>query len=222
MVKAFVCVVVLLPLICSGQSSKIEAGISVPLFFKVNTDFTSQLKNTITCASGIDFAIKVNGQDENSMSFLLLIGLLNDKRSFQMEPGSEISTGLFYLNINPSVLIRSKWDNLKFNIGIGGLINVGQNFSSSTSTPSSRVSYTNVDTNYQIINSNSRLLIPYISLGVLCDIRKHIKAQLLVEPTLQNYYEPGTKIAYQINYNRKEFSVGYQPVYFGLRLFYFF
>ncbi len=222
MIKPLIYAVALFPITCSGQTSMVETGVSVPMFLKVNADFTPRLKSSVIGATGIDFAIKVNGSDENSLSYLQLIGFMNDKRSFQIEPGSKIISEFYFININPSVLIKSKWDNMKFSFGIGGLINIGQDIGTSSSKNTSGNNYTNLDSSYQIIISNSRNIIPYISFGGVWDIRKHIKAQLLVQPTVHNFYEPGTKIEYKINNSEKEIQLSYLPVYFGLRLFYFF
>ncbi len=221
-VKAIFCAAALLPMICFGQASKLEVAVAIPLFLKVNEDINSQAKSSLLGATGIDLAIKVNGADENAMSFLQIIGLVDDIRSFETEPGSRIKTGLFFININPSVLVKTRWDNLKFSIGMGGLINIGESLESSTTTQSSGRYYTSIDSIEQVFKNNSRGLIPYISLGVMWNIRKHLKAQLLVEPTLLNFYEPDTKITYTINYSLRNFALSYQPVYFGIRLFYFF
>ncbi len=221
-VWAIVCFAAVFPLLCSGQSSVFEPAIAIPLFLKVNGDLNSHAKSSMLGATGIEAAIKVNGTGESAMSFLQIIGLLDDKRSFQTEPGSEISTGLFFLDVNPNVLIRTKWDDLKFSIGIGALINVGQSIESSTSTQSSGTYYVKEDSIDQVINNNSRGIIPYLSLGAVYTIRKHLKAQALLQPTLVNFYDPDTKITYNINYSLKNFPLSYQPVYFGVRLFYFF
>ncbi len=207
---------------CYGQAPVLEAGFSAPIFLKVNTTPDPKAKSSVLGATGIDFVLQVNGADENTMSFVQTIGITDDKRSFRTEPGSEIRTGLYFLNINPSVLIRSKWDNIKYSIGIGALVNIGQAVETSTSTNSTGTFYSSVDSATKQVADNSRGVIPFISLGVTWNIRKHLRAQLLVEPTLINFYEPDAKITYNINYVVKDIPLSYQPVYFGVRVFYFF
>lgn len=171
-----------------------SVGAAVPVFLKINAGVGSQGKNAMNAATGIYLALQMKGVDERAMSFLQMIGITDDKRSFQPEAGTKITTGLFFLNVNPTILIPSKWDNIKYNVGVGALINLGQSVEFSTSTQSSGTLYTSDDSVGRKIAEYSRNIIPFISLGVTWEIKKHFRAQFLAEPTLLNFYQPDSKI----------------------------
>ena len=58
------------------------------------------------------------------------------------------------------------------------------------------------------------------------DIGKHLRLELTVQPTLRNLYEPNTNMVFVYNTGyttgSANLELNYQPVYVGLRVFYFF
>ena len=209
------------PLLCAAQNNKIQFGASIPVFLKANTDIGAQVKSPVFLASGLELALMINGTEERSMSFMPAVGIFGDNRSFTTEKGSHINTTLYFINIHPSVLIASKWDNIKYSIGIGALVNIGNGVSVSSNSNSSGTFYTDPDTIGKKLNNNGRNIIPFVSLGATCTINKHFMLQAVIQPTLLNYEEPGTTLKYTISYKTQYISLSYQPVYFGFRIFYF-
>ena len=210
------------PALCAAQNNKIEFGTSVPLFLKINTDVNADVKSPVFLASGIDFVLKIHGTEENNMSFMPIVGIFGDNRSFNTEQGSHINTTLYFINIHPCVLITSRWEKIKYSAGIGALVNIGNGVSVYSSSSSSGNFYTDPDTIGKKLTDNGRNIIPFVSLGATYSINLHFMLQALVEPTLLNFEDPGTKLKYTISYKPQYISLSYQPVYFGVSIFYFF
>jgi hypothetical protein len=131
-----------------------------------------------------------------------------------------LSTSLLFLNVNPSVLLKTKWDNVQLSIGIGALVKLSQSFQFSSNT-SSGIYSAGFDSSDLEYKRNSRGVLPYVSFGAIWTIKQHLKLQGLITPTLLDFYDGRAKINYYVNQTKMEYPMNYKPLYFGLRLFYF-
>ena len=212
--------------ICIAQTNTCEFGVSLPVCLKANIVQPANGTHSVFGRSGFDAVLKVKGADEHAMSFMQVIGWEFDQTAFTISSGHMLRTTAHCININPSVLLSSKWETIRYSIGIGTLINVGNGLEESENNISSAGGnnswYTNLDTLDRMMNDAKRKFIPFISLGLHCKVRKHLEGQLMLEQTLINFYEPNATISYVRNYATYYFPIGHQPLYIGLRFFYFF
>ena len=210
----------------SAQSSTFDFGASLPIFLKANIVQPSNGVHSLFGRSGLDAALKIGGADEHAMSFMQIIGWEFDETSFTLAKGHMLRTTAHCINVNPSVLLSSKWEPLRYSIGIGTLINIGNGLEESENNQPGNGGnnrwFTNLDTLDRMLNDAKRKFMPYLSLGLHYKVRKHLEGQLLLEQTLINFYEPDANISYVRNYVTYYFAIGNQPLYIGLRVFYFF
>lgn len=167
----------------------------------------------------------MNGAEETDMSFMINTGITDDIRKYSPSVNTKIRNSLYFFNINPTVVIPSKWQHIQFCVGIGTLVRLGQDVVFSWSA-SSTGRGTSIDSMNNLLNDNARSIIPYVSFGVADDITNHLKLEFTIQPTLLNFYEPGTDMNFYYatanSYGSKLLQLNYQPVYVGFRLFYFF
>ncbi|MGN6568323.1 MAG: hypothetical protein ACTHJ0_10245 [Flavipsychrobacter sp.] len=178
-------------------------------------------------AVGFNGVVHVHGTEENDMSFVLNAGVMDDIRKFNVTFQDKVKSSLYFININPSVLIPSRWPQLQFCLGIGALVQVGQKVSFSWGKSYQGAGYvTSTDSIANYLSTKSRNIMPYISLGMAWDIRQRVKAELTIQPTLLNLYDPGTDVSVAYNtgylYGTTSFRFNYQPVYVGFKFYYFF
>jgi hypothetical protein len=228
MYKFFLAMALLLPDVCHAQpNNKFDFGCSVPLYIKYNPVLDEDPLQRMFGATGIDACLKVNGTEDNSMAFIMSLGLLRDTRPFRLDISNKLTVNLYLLNINPTVAIPSRWQHIQYNLGIGTLVRLGQGLIVSTSTDTGPgYHYTSLDSVDKLLTNNSRGVTPYVSLGLTADIGKHFKLQFTLQPTFLNFYEPDTHVQFVISsfssYASSYFDMSYQPVYIGLKLYYFF
>jgi len=209
--------------VCCGQANLFEVGLGVPLYLKVNTASGTVANESILGATGVEIAVKINGSEENAIAFQQVIGITYDRIYFPPQEGTTLFSERLLANINPSVIISSKWPNLKYNIGFGALLNMGESVSTSTNSSATMGVFNSVDTIQSQLLGKSSTITPFISLGLVWEIKKHLRAQISAEQTLLNFYQPDTKITYQQGYYQYvTLPVSYRPLYFGIKLFYFF
>jgi len=221
-VKKYFLILCCWPGICHGQNL-FEVGVGLPLYLKVNTDFGNKLNNNPIGSTGLDATIKINGRTETSISFQQILGITYDRIYFRPEEGTTLFTERLLFNINPSVMIPSKWQNMKYNIGLGVLLNLGESVSTSTNSSATVGVFNGVDSIQKQLLENSASIIPFITIGAVWEIKKHIRVQVSAEQTLLNFYRHGAEITYQQGYYQYvTIPVSYQPLYLGVRLFYFF
>lgn len=223
--KSFLLVLGLLAVTCSAcfAQSLCRFGIGTPLLAKANMAFGSKMKSSPFICSGVDLVLQVNGYDEQAISFFLLAGLEYDAQSFRISGADRIISERYFANINPSVLIPSKWEKLKYNVGVGTLVAVGQSVGTSSYNGTIATFYADVDSLADQLEHYSRKIVPFISLGLVFEPGKHFKLQFLLQQTLMGSYETGAKISYWYSYyDRREFAISYLPLYGGLRFLYLF
>ncbi len=221
--KQLIVLCLCLPALCQAQADKFNFGLSLPLYVKYNAIDGENRFQRLFGATGIDAVLKVNGTEENSMAFVMAIGEFVDVRPFRLDVNSKLTTSLTFFNINPMVSIPSKWPCIRYNLGFGLLVRMGQGLEFSSENATSYPGYyaTNLDTVDKILNNNSKIIIPFISGGVSADMGRHFQFQLTIQPTLFDFYEPGTHVNYATSFSRHDFLLAYQPVYVGVRLYYF-
>lgn len=219
--KVIIILCLCIPCLCVAQDYKYDFGLSAPSFFRPAHAHTKLYNNlNLFGAIGIDGVLQIKGSDERSMSFVLNAGFTDDIRKFSLSYISKLKTSLYFIDINPSVVVPLRWTRIQFRMGIGALIQVGQSVSlggEPTSGP-----YSNLDSMKQYLKTNSRGILPYIALGVSDDIGKHVRLEFTINPTLLDLYEPGTDMTFSYNNGSTNLSYNYQPIYIGFRLFYFF
>lgn len=226
MQKVLLILCLAIPTLCTAQGHTIDFGLSTPLFFRPS------LQHEITeghlhlfGVMGIDGVLRVKGTEENDMSFVMNVGISDDMRKYNAGYSMRVSNNLYFVNINPSVMVPSKWPNIQFCMGIGTLVRLGQGVVYSWSA-TSMAGGTSLDSMDNLLTDNARNIIPYISLGLSDHISKHFRLELTIQPTLLNFYEPGTSIDFTYTTGNSSgstlFDLNYQPVYVGVRLFYFF
>jgi len=220
--KKLIALCLCLPVVCRAQTDKFNFGLSAPLYVQYNTIDGENRFQRLFGAFGIDALLKVNGTEENSMSFIMAVGEFADVRPFRLDVSSKLTTDLLFLNINPMVSIPSKWPRIRYNLGFGLLVRLGEevDFSSENSQYPGYYA-TNLDTVSKILDSKSRGIIPFISAGVSADMGTHFQFQLSIQPTLFDFYEPDTHINYVTSFSNHNFIMAYQPIYLGVRLYYF-
>ncbi|MBS1689648.1 MAG: hypothetical protein JSS96_13050 [Bacteroidetes bacterium] len=210
---------------CGAQDYKFDFGLSAPLYFRTAHAHEKLSNNwNLFGLIGLDGVLCVKGAEPGSMSFVLNAGITDDIRKFSVDYSTKLKTSLYFININPSVIIPSRWDHIRFCLGIGALIQTGQKVALSRETVSG--GYSNVPDVDSVLKANGRGIMPFMSLGISDDIGKHMRLELRVQPTLLNLYEPNTDMVFNYgNQYRSSSSIlhlNYQPVYVGLKLFYFF
>ena len=213
-----------LPLWCGAQDRKIDFGLSAPLFFRPAEAHVDVFKHLFG-AIGLDGVMRVNGAEETAMAFVVNAGIFDDIRKFSTSVDTKVKNNLYFVNINPSVVIPSKWPDLYFSLGIGTLVRLGQDVSFSSSA-SGQGGGNSLDSMDRFLNTNANPIIPYVSLGLQLDITDHMRLEFTLRPTLLNFYQPGATMNFTYNTGSSSgvspIDVNYQPVYAGLRVFYFF
>lgn len=223
--KTIIVLCLCLPCICSAQADKFDFGLSTTVFFRPSETYINTY-NHLFGAIGLDGVLRVNGTEETDMSFVLNTGITDDIRKFDISVSAQVKTSLYFVNINPSVVIPSKWPHIQFCLGIGTLVRLGQDVVFSWDNSPSGGNYITVDSMNKLINANTRSVMPYMSFGISKDIRKHFRLEFTLRPTLINLYEPGTTINFSYNsgntFGSTILELNYQPIYVGFRFFYFF
>jgi len=225
MYRAIIVLCLCFPELCVAQDHKVDFGLSTPLFFRrahPNNEITDHLN--LFGAIGLDGVLRVKGAEETDMSFMLNAGITEDIRKFSINYISKVKTNLYFVNINPSVVIPSRWEHIRFCLGIGALVQFGQTIALAGVTEGG--GYSNAGSMDSLLRANGREIMPYISFGMSGDIGKHLRLELTVQPTLRNLYEPNTNMVFVYNTGyttgSANLELNYQPVYVGLRVFYFF
>lgn len=226
--KAIIFLLLCLPHFSSGQDYQFDFGLSAPVYFRPAHPHEVYNKHmNLFGAIGLNGVVQVHGTEENDMSFILNAGVMDDVRKFNVTFQDRLKSSLYFININPSVLIPSRWQHLQFCLGIGALVQVGQNVSFSWGRSYQGAGYvTSPDSIGSYLSTKGRNIMPYISFGVAWDIRQRLKVELIIQPTLLNLYDPGTDVSVAYNtgylYGTTFFKFNYQPIYVGFRLYYFF
>ena len=203
-----------------AQEQKLYWGASLPLAARFNViNGENTLRRTLG-AWGIDGWLKVKGQNEQAMSLLLSAGILRDARPFRLDVSSVLWAKLYFMQINPTVLIPTHSPRTQWTMGIGCLFNIGHTTSFRTTSNAPLYYSTNIDSAANMLLSNSRSVLPYISAGIMHRISQHIALHATIAPTLLNYYAPGTEVFYETPYAQHNFVMAYQPIYFGIKILY--
>jgi hypothetical protein len=135
-------------------------AVSVPVLLKADLVSHTGENKHIFGATGVDVLVQANGIDQNAMAFIFAAGILYDDRSFPLEPGTKLTTNLALLSINPSVAIASRWPGIRYNVGIGTLIRLGQGVEFATGTQSSGGVYTRVDSvDYKLTRASRSIIL---------------------------------------------------------------
>lgn len=205
-----------------SQSKRYEIGIATSFIFKINTIQHTNIRSSPFSTIGLDMAFKINGYDENSVSFLQLAGFYYDRVSYPVEPGNKIITENYFVNINPSILLPSKWNNIKYNIGIGALWYLDRSLVIKSDEQSIGSFSANLDSAVEILTLKSRNVIPFISVGIMWEINNHFKTQISVRQDLLDHFQPNTDLTYYKNREPKQLNINYRPANFTLSFLYFF
>jgi len=225
MYRVIIVLCLCIPGLCSAQDHKVDFGLSAPLYFRpAHPHNTYSEHYNLFGVIGLDGVLRVKGDEEGNMSFVLKAGITADIRKFNINYISKVKTNLYFFNINPSIVIPSRWEHIQFCLGIGALIQFRQTIAMAGVTDGG--GYSNAGTMDSLLKANGRGIMPYMSFGISGDIGKHLRLELIVQPTLRNLYEPNTNITFVYNtgytIGSTNLELNYQPVYVGLRLFYFF
>lgn len=210
-----------LPLFCYAEQRRVDVGLSMPLYIKFNPLSGEDVYKRIFGAVGLDAVIKLNGREETDMAFLFSAGLFGDRRKFHSDLETKLITSLYFLNINPSVTIASKWSNIRYQMGVGTLVHLDQNVSIVTNDQIGGGIYTTPQEVDSLLDKSHKPIIPFLSFSLLVDITKHCKLQCTLQPTLLNYYIKGTTVNFRRSTTSRDFVMDYQPVFFGVKLYYF-
>jgi len=222
--KTIVVLCVCIPTLCNAQQPKFDFALSAPLYFRQAETYVDPFSHLFG-AIGLDGVLRVNGTEETDMSFLFNAGFADDIRKFNVSTSTTVKNSLYFININPSVVVPSKWPRVQFCLGIGTLVRLGQSvsFSWGSSVPGP---YTTTDSMNKFIDANSRTFMPYMSFGISKDLNRHFRFEGTIRPTLFNLYEPGSNINFYNNTGTSSggtvLELNYQPIYVGVRLYYFF
>jgi hypothetical protein len=213
-----------LPVACDAQSHKVDFGLSASAFVRQAQTTTNPFSHLFG-AMGVDGVLRIGGTEETDMSFVMNAGIADDIRKYNVSVDYKVRNSIYLLNINPSVVIPSKWQHIQFILGIGTFVRLGEDvsFSWGSSVPGGG---TTTDSMNRLLRTNARNIIPYVSLGLAGDVSRHTRLAFTIQPALLNFYESDTKL--QFTYTTGTSSGGslvelnYRPIYVGLRLFYFF
>lgn len=214
--------IIAFPVWCTAQTTATLA-ITTPILCKINSGFNNSMRAKPFGATGVGSALKVSGADENSLTYLQVVGFNMDWLTFRVAPGQNLFVEQWQLDVNPNVLIPSRWEHLKYTVGFGALFTLTQGGGSA----SYGESYTNVisfdeDSAKKYIEDKTRKVVPYFTIGLVWEVRHDCNIQLMVSQTLLNYFDEGAKFGYSVNYNYQERPLSCQPAYFGLRFYYYF
>ena len=220
MYKFLIAICFCIPYLCAGQYYRYDLGVSAPVYFRPSQAHTYSNGYHWFGAFGLDGVLRINGTEEQAMGMELNAGIAEDMRIFGIDADTKFKTGIFFVNINPTATIPSGWKGVRFCLGIGALIWLGQNETVVTSSASQSFLYisTNLDSMDKLLNAHTRPVMPYISLGISRELTTHIGLEFTIRPTLLNLYDPGTRWGDTLSY----IDLSYQPVYVGFRLSYFF
>ncbi len=205
-----------------AQSGNLHWGLSLPLSARFNLRNGENSLQRALGTWGISGLLMVDGQNEENMSLQMAVGIVEDIRPFRLDVNSVFSARLYYININPTILIPTKRPDTHITMGIGCLLNIGHITSFRTNGNAPMYYMTNVDSAAQNLIRNCRGVLPYIALGIRHYINKKIALQATIEPTLTDYYQPGTHVFYETPYAQHDFEMAYQPIFFSLKLQYTF
>lgn len=210
-----------MPAFCSAQTT-IDFAVTTPILCRFNTYVRSEVKTDPFGATGVGIACKVSGVDENALSFVQNIGLNVDRMSFNVAKACTLYVDKIHLDVNPGVLVPSKWASVSYYVGFGGLITLTQGEGSSASTGSNGITSFSEDSVALTVNDKVRKFVPYLCLGVAWRVQKHCTIQLQASQTLLNYFDEGAHFGYSFNYTHYDVKVSSQPAYIGLRFYYYF
>jgi hypothetical protein len=210
-----------LPVLGFAHQRRLDIGVSVPIYIKFNPLSGEDVYKRIFGAVGLDAVIKLDGIEESDMAFLFSAGLFSDRRKFHSDLETKLITSLYFLSINPSVTIASKWSNIRYQMGFGTLVHLDQNVSIVGNDQIGGGIYTTPQEVDSLLNKSYKPVIPFLSFSLLVDITKHCKLQCTLQPTLLNYYIKGTTVNFRRSNTSSDFVMDYQPIYFGVKLYCF-
>ncbi|MCD6013755.1 MAG: hypothetical protein K0Q79_3617 [Flavipsychrobacter sp.] len=219
---ALILLLIIFPTLCAAQTTA-TFGITTPILCKINSGFNNSMRAELFGATGVGAALKVSGSDENSLTYLQVAGLNIDRLAFRVAPGHSLFIEQLQLDINPNVLIPSKWEKLKYSVGFGALFTLAQGGGSASYGQSyNSVIAFDADSAKKYIDEKTRRIVPYFKLGLVWEVHRNCNIEIMASQTLLNYFDEGAKFGYSLNYQYQEVPVGCQPAYFGLRFFYYF
>jgi hypothetical protein len=224
MVRGFVLFLSFITLPCLAgicQAPRFQFGIAVPLQLNMNDVQVSGVARLHPGNYGIDFCLKIKGNGERALSFLQITGLGIDRLLFGLSKNEKLYMSRYCINVNPTIVFPSGRGHIFYFLGIGALINVGQDIGYYSYNLSRQQHYQGLDTINQILTTRSHKITPFISAGIIMDIHTHFKAQLFVSQGLLNAFEGNTKLFYMENNHPREATMSYLPTALGLRLIYF-
>ncbi len=221
MMRLFLFLLCALPFTGMAQTTA-SFAITTPILCKLNSGFNNSMRADLFGATGTGAALKVSGTEENALAYLQVVGLNVDKLSFRVAPGQNLFIEQLQLDVNPNVLIPSRWEQLKYSLGFGALFTIAQGGGSAGYGQSYGAVSFNDDSVKKNVDDKTRKLVPYFALGLVWNVQRHCSIQLSVSQTLLNYFDEGAKFGYTLNYQYQEVPISCQPAYFGLRFFYYF
>lgn len=204
------------PFYCFGQN-KFEFGLVSSAQIKINTLGKNYGKNSVFGTIGAGFFFKINNAD-NTFSYIQSLGINYDKITYHVDKGNKIQIENLLIDINPSVTLTSKWDNISYILGFGGVIVVDNVIGFSTNSHSTGNFYSNVDSMGAILTENNRNLIPYITLGLSYKIHPYFNFQIFANQFVLDYYMNNTMVSYTKDQTLHEIDVRYQPLGIGIRI----
>lgn len=207
------------PDVVYGQDKRCEFGVSLPLFAKYPFGSHEDVFNAKLGVIGISAALRVAGADEQSMSMLQVISFQTDDIRYALSSNSRLGIQFYSLEINPNILMPSKWPNLHYVVGMGALISMGNVVSISSADNTIGVDV--VDIGHQL-DQIRRVAAPFVTIGALYSYHNHIKIQACLQQLFLSFNDPESTFTYTDNHVTRTVIAAYQPLYAGVRFYYFF
>jgi hypothetical protein len=215
-------ILVLLPHLASGQSSRFELGLSVPFGIKFGIAGHAGSRYSMFAITGFSLASRVKGTEEGSMIWQQHVGLVYDRLSYKANSGDYIDAELYSLLVEPEVLVPVRNERLTFSIGIGAYITLDAVAVSHTNTQSLGAFYADIDSISMVLNEKSRKILPFVSAGICYRFNRRYHLSGKVKQSMRNYFEPATELNYSTLGRMSKLEVSYQPTIFELGVALFF
>jgi hypothetical protein len=207
------------PVVVFGQDKRCEFGVSLPLFAKYPFGSHEDVFNAKLGVIGISAALRIAGADEQSMSLLQVISFQTDDIRYGLSSNSRLGIQFNSLEINPNILIPSKWLNIHYVVGMGALVSLGNVVRISASDNNIGV---DVDDIGHQLDQIRRVAVPFVNIGALYSYHNHIKIQACLQQSFLSFNDPESTFTYTDNQVTRTVIASYQPLYAGVRFYYFF